>query len=276
VVANTRSCSACDRRANSGSTSALRRRGLVRQVLAQVVGRFADLALAGQEDQDVARRAPRHSSSTASAMASFRSRSRGFSSNGRQRCSTGTGAARHHDHRAPARRRPKCFAKRSASMVAEVTMTSGRAARQDLAQVAQQEVDVQAALVRLVDDDRVVGRSSGSVCVSASRMPSVISLTEAPGSAGREAHLVAHHLAQRRVQLLGDALGHAETGGDAARLGVADQAPCPGCPAAPRPPAPSASAILGSCVVLPEPVSPQTMTTWCFAHGARDLVALAR
>jgi hypothetical protein len=53
-------------------------------------------------------------------------------------------------------------------------------ARQDLAQVAQQEVDVQAALVRLVDDERVVGRSSGSVCVSASRMPSVISLTEAP------------------------------------------------------------------------------------------------
>jgi hypothetical protein len=25
------------------------------------------------------------------------------------------------------------------------------------------------------------------------------------------------------------------------------------------------SAILGSCVVLPEPVSPQTMTTWCAA-----------
>ena len=27
-------------------------------------------------------------------------------------------------------------------------------------------------------------------------------------------------------------------------------------------PRPSASAILGSCVVLPEPVSPQTMMTW--------------
>ena len=26
-----------------------------------------------------------------------------------------------------------------------------------------------------------------------------------------------------------------------------------------------ASAIFGSCVVLPEPVSPQTITTWCSA-----------
>jgi hypothetical protein len=32
-----------------------------------------------------------------------------------------------------------------------------RPLRQDLAQVAEQEVDVEAALVRLVDDDRVVG-----------------------------------------------------------------------------------------------------------------------
>ncbi len=33
-------------------------------------------------------------------------------------------------------------------------------------------------------------------------------------------------------------------------------------------PRPSASAILGSCVVLPEPVSPQTMTTWCFCSAS--------
>ena len=43
-------------------------------------------------------------------------------------------------------------------------------------------------------------------------------------------------------------------------------------PPAPRP-RPSSSAIFGSCVVLPEPVSPQTMTTWCAAHRRRDLVA---
>jgi hypothetical protein len=38
-----------------------------------------------------------------------------------------------------------------------------------------------------------------------------------------EPHLVAHNLAQGRVQLFGDALGDARSG-DAARLGVADEA----------------------------------------------------
>jgi hypothetical protein len=98
-------------------------------------------------------------------------------------------------------------------------------------------------------------------------MPSVISLTEAsPAQPVLEAHLVAHHLAQRRLQLFGNALGHA-AGGNAARLGVADQlALWPGAYAgALQAPAPMASAILGSCVVLPEPVSPHTMTTWCAA-----------
>ena len=32
-------------------------------------------------------------------------------------------------------------------------------------------------------------------------------------------------------------------------------------------PRPSESAILGNCVVLPEPVSPQTMMTWCRASA---------
>jgi hypothetical protein len=36
-----------------------------------------------------------------------------------------------------------------------------------------------------------------------------------------------------------------------------------------------ASAILGSWVVLPEPVSPQTMMTWCCSQRGHDLVALA-
>ena len=48
-------------------------RGDVAQVLAQVVGGFADLALTGQKHQDVAALGPRHSSSTASAMALLRS-----------------------------------------------------------------------------------------------------------------------------------------------------------------------------------------------------------
>jgi hypothetical protein len=55
-------------------------------------------------------------------------------------------------------------------------------------------------------------------------MPSVISLTDAFfDSRSWKAHLEADDLAQRRLQLLGDALGHA-AGGNTARLGVADQA----------------------------------------------------
>ena len=40
-------------------------------------------------------------------------------------------------------------------------------------------------------------------------------------------------------------------------------------PIAPRTPRPSSRQILGSCVVLPEPVSPATTTTWCSAIAAR-------
>ena len=49
--------------------------------------------------------------------------------------------------------------------------------RQQLPEVAEQEVDVEAPLVRLVDDDRVVAVSCRSRWSSASRMPSVITLT---------------------------------------------------------------------------------------------------
>ena len=38
-------------------------------------------------------------------------------------------------------------------------------------------------------------------------------------------------------------------------------------------PASQARAIFGSCVVLPEPVSPQTMMTWCSGHGGHDFIA---
>jgi hypothetical protein len=133
-------------------------------------------------------------------------------------------------------------------------------ARQHLPQVAEQEVDVQAALVRLVDDQRVVGAQQ-RVALRLGQQDAVgHQLDRGAGlQPVLEAHLVADHLAQRRVQLVGDALGHA-AGGDAPRLRVADQAAAPGAQAAPQ-----LSAILGSCVVLPEPVSPQTMTTWCAA-----------
>ena len=116
----------------TGARTAAAPRRSRRMVLAQVLGRVADLALAGQEDEHVAgRRAARcQSSSTASQIASPRSWSR-VSSNGRQRSSTGysrpetwiTGAGPSAD--------AKCCAKRSASIVAEVTITfrSGRRGR---------------------------------------------------------------------------------------------------------------------------------------------------
>jgi hypothetical protein len=64
-------------------------------------------------------------------------------------------------------------------MVAEVTTTfrSGRWGR--ICEIAQQKVDVQAALVRLVDDQRVVGLEQRIGLGLGQQMPSVISLTEA-------------------------------------------------------------------------------------------------
>ena len=68
------------------------------------------------------------------------------------------GAARDLDH---GRARRRSAEKRSVSIVAELTITrrSGALGRRRL-QVAEQEVDVEAALVRLVDDDRVVARAA--------------------------------------------------------------------------------------------------------------------
>ena len=49
--------------------------------------------------------------------------------------------------------------------------------RQQADQVAEQEIDVQAPLVRLVNDQRVVAHSLRSAAISVSSMPSVISFT---------------------------------------------------------------------------------------------------
>jgi hypothetical protein len=97
-------------------------------------------------------------------------------------------------------------------------------ARQDLAQVAEQEVDVEAALVRLVDDDRVVGAQQ-RIALRFGEQDAVGHQLDA--GARREpvleADLVADDLAEGRLQLLGDPLGDARRG-DPARLRVADQA----------------------------------------------------
>ena len=67
-------------------------------------------------------------------------------------------------------------------MVAEVmiTLRSGRE-RQEPFEVPKDEIDVEAALVRLVDYEGVVlAQRSGPPCSSASSTPSVISLTSVP------------------------------------------------------------------------------------------------
>ena len=197
---------------------------LVAEVLAQVVGRLADLALARQEDQDVAGAgaAPEVIDRIGDRVVQIEVL---CLLEGLPALLDRKGAAADHDHR----RRPLA---RGEVLREALGIDGGRGdddlqvrpARQDSPQIAKQEVDVEAALVRLVDDQRVVGLQQ--------RIGLRLGQQDAVGhqldrGAGLqpvlEAHLVADHLAQRRLQLLGDALGH-RTGGDAARLGVADQA----------------------------------------------------
>ena len=86
-------------------------------------------------------------------------------------------------------------------------------------------------------------------------MPSVISFTYASGRVLiGEADLVADRLAERRPELLGDARRR-RRGRRCAAVAYGRSGR-----AAPRP---ACSAIFGSCVVLPEPVAPLTMTTGC-------------
>ena len=98
-----------------------------------------------------------------------------------------------------------------------------RAARQYLAQVAQQKVNVQTALMRLVDDDGVVGVQQ-RVGLRLGQQNAIGHQLD--GGVARkpvlEPHLETHHLAQRRLQLLGNPLGHA-AGRNAPRLRVPDQ-----------------------------------------------------
>ena len=120
---------------------------------------------------------------------------------------------------------PKCFEKRSGSIVAEVMMTlrSGRLRQQPL-EIPEQEIDVEDALVRLVDDDRVVGLEQaialrlGEQYAVGHELDVGLRGRLCPGSAP-----CIRRLAERVFELLGDARGHG-AGGDAARLRVADDA----------------------------------------------------
>ncbi len=95
---------------------------------------------------------------------------------------------------------------------------------QQLLQVAQQEIDVEAAFVRLVDDDRVVVRQP-AVTGDLRQQNAVGHELDAAVFADLviEAHLVADQLAQFTLQFLCHAAGH-RTCGNPSRLGAADHA----------------------------------------------------
>ena len=96
-------------------------------------------------------------------------------------------------------------------------------ARQQLAQIAEQKIDVQTALVGLVNDDGVVsikqriGLRLGQQNAVGHELDGRIAAQPV-----LKTHLVADHIAQRGFQFFGDAFGHTG-GGNPARLGVAYQ-----------------------------------------------------
>ena len=97
-----------------------------------------------------------------------------------------------------------------------------RAAGQQTLQVTEDEVDVEAALVCLVDDQRVVAQQP-TVALQLGQQDAVGHQLDQSLVAGvvAETDLIADGAAQFGVQLLGDPRGHGP-GGDPARLGVAD------------------------------------------------------
>ena len=142
-----------------------------------------------------------------------------------------------------------------------------RPARQQPLEVAEQEVDVEAALVRLVDDDRVVA-AQVAIALQLGEQDAVGHQLD-PAALRRpvgEPHLVADQVAELGAELVGDPLGHGP-GRDPARLGVADHL----APFGERP-RPSSRQILGSCVVLPEPVSPGQHDHLVVADRGGDVV----
>ena len=197
---------------------------LVAEVLAQVVCRLANLTLTGQKHQDVAlvvRVTPQfvHAIGNRVVQVVFAALfKRPVALLHREH------AAGHHDHRRRAFGRFEVIRK-------TLRVDRGRGhddlqiwpARQDLAQVAQQKVDVQRALVRFVDDDGVIGVEQ-RIGLRLSQQDAIGHQLDRCvfGESVLKPHLEAHHIAQWRLQFFSNALGHAG-GGNAARLGMSDQ-----------------------------------------------------
>jgi hypothetical protein len=208
-----------------------------RMVLAQLLGGVADLALAGQEDEDVAgarrlRPAPELVDGVADRVAEV------VVAALLERTPADLDRIeppRDLDHR----RRPVA----SSEVRGEALGIDRRrrhddaqiaASRQDLLEVPEQEVDVEAALVRLVDDDRVV-RLQQRIALRLGEQDAVGHQLDARARRQPvlEAHLVADDVAERRLQLVGDALGDARRG-DPPRLRMADPAAAVGAAAPDR------------------------------------------
>ena len=205
-------------------------------VLAQRLAGLANLALAGQENEDVARTEPRHFVAgiddgvvkvTLVVVLGFLHLHRPVAH------IDGIQAPRDLDHR------------RIVEVLGEALGVDGRrgdddfqvgALGQELLEETEQEVDVQAALVRLVDDQRVILRQP-RIALRLGEQDAVghqFDVRARRGAVG-EADLIADQLAELAFQLLRDARRR-RTRGDAARLSMADES---------RRPAPEFKADLG-------------------------------
>ena len=98
-----------------------------------------------------------------------------------------------------------------------------RALRQQPLQHAEQEIDVETAFVRFVDDQRVVAAQQ-PIVLELAQQDAVGHQLDAAVRAGAigEAHLIAHCAADGRPQLRGQAIRD-RARGDATRLRVSDQ-----------------------------------------------------
>ena len=193
--------------------------GVAQLFAAQAVGGFADVALAGEEDEDV----------VAPVLVEF-----GDGADDGVRhvfVFAGRTVADFHRIRPPA----DVQYRRAAEVRGEFLRVDGRRgdddfevgpARGEAVQVAEEEVDVEAALVRLIDDDDFVLREERVGEGFGEEHPVGHQLDDgAVAGFLVKAHLIADRAAKRRIQLFGDACGNA-TRSDAARLGVGDGAAC--------------------------------------------------
>ncbi|MDR8821975.1 hypothetical protein FEQ05_05719 [Burkholderia pseudomultivorans] len=226
--------------------------GVRRMMLAQRLRGFADLALAGQEHQHVARAFPAqlvdrvddrvHQVALGLARGFHAVAARGAFGVLHRRAILGHRAVAHLDRIQPPAHLDHGRGTRVGAEMAREAIGVDRRGRDDqlqvgplrqhFLQVAEQEVNVQAALVRLVDDQRVV-RLQQRVGLRLGEQDAV--RHQLHGCTRREIvgepHLVADHFAERRAEFLGDpAAGRRR--GETARLRVANQAGAAGAEAA--------------------------------------------